>query len=186
MEDLLTQFLGFVIGILSSWVFLYVLLFVKPQVRISPFVCYLPDQDLLHIRVMNWGRRQATDISVQSRVEETFVVPDGFRRRTLFRPAMTFDTLVALNPLRKWNPNDVWSLPVSVNFSVKGGKHVIDLMSKAPGNERRFGFTLSATDSLSGTKVVQRIYYTIDDIKVGVFAETKEFRAIALPDPNNE
>ncbi len=174
------QFLGFTIGILSSWLFLYIMLKVKPRIQISPFIAHVPQSDILLIRIINSSRRQATDIHVQLRIEETFPIDGSVRRFTKYRAKLRFDSLVALDAIQNWEPDNIWKLPIATHIVAKDAKFIVDLLSEQIDTERKLSLTLSANDSISGTKHVQRILYDLEDIKEGRFASGKKFQLVSI------
>jgi hypothetical protein len=183
VEFLIGQVIGFSIGMLTSWLFMYLLLLIKPKVQISPFAAHNKDTNQIQVRIVNKGRRQVTNIQVSMFVAEQIKVDGGFRRRTIFRPTLKFDSLFALSPLQEYSEGD-WKLPTASTFSAVEGQEIINLLSKNDSGERRLVFTVSATHSLSGTLFVRRRSYRLDDVKVGQFTRSVDFGISTKNIPN--
>lgn len=172
--DFVNLILGFLVGILSSYAFWAALSVVKPNIEISPFVVFDPKNGSMRVRIRNKGRRQAVDIKVLAGVDE--VMPNKFRR-SVHKPSLRNDYRFALEPKHK-DMDLNWGLPTVTTFVIPEGQHVLDLLAPSQGLERRLLFTLSATDALSGAKVVQRVSYTYQDIKQGEFQDGFGFEVI--------
>jgi hypothetical protein len=164
MDILINQFLGFVVGILSSWALWYYLLHVKPKIEISPNIAYNPRNGTLHVKVRNARRRQATDIQLSLAVVER--KPDG-RLLTLHSARLKRDTLFALAPIQELKTS--WGLPAAFVFSTEDGKLMLEQLAEKGEGERRIVFVISATDGLSGSKVVQQVSFRMENIRQGRF-----------------
>jgi hypothetical protein len=164
MDILINQFLGFVVGILSSWALWYYLLHVKPKVEISPNIAYNPRNGTLHVKVRNARRRQATDIQSSLAVVER--KPDG-RLLTLHIARLKRDTLSVLAPIQELKIS--WGLPATFVFSTEDGKLMLEQLAGKGEGERRIVFVISATDGLSGSKVVQQVSFRMENIRHGRF-----------------
>jgi hypothetical protein len=164
MDIIINQFLGFVVGILSSWALWYYLLNVKPKIEISPNIAYNPRNGTLHVKVRNARRRQVTDIQSSLAVVER--KPDG-RLLTIHIARLKRDTLFVLAPIQELQTP--WSLPATFVFSTEDGKLMLEQLSQKGEGERRVIFVISATDGLSGSKVVQQVSFSMENIKWGRF-----------------
>jgi hypothetical protein len=164
MDILINQFLGFVVGILSSWALWYYLLHVKPKIEISPNIAYNPRNGTLLVKVRNARRRQVTDIQSSLAVVER--KPDG-RLLTLHVARFKRDTLFALAPIQELKAS--WSLPATFVFSTEDGKLMLEQLEEKGEGERRVVFVISATDGLSGSKVVQQVSFRTENIRQGRF-----------------
>jgi hypothetical protein len=172
VEFFFSQLLGFLIGILSSWAFLYILLLAKPKIIISKNIVFNKKKGSLLIKVMNRGRRQATDIQASLALVERDTIGRFF---TLHSAQLRRDSLPALAP--KHESHNPWGLRTAYVFATDEGVQILEKLSSAHQNEKRLVFTLSAADGLSGTKVVQQISYRLEDVKsgrFGVWLEVKE------------
>lgn len=164
MEIVLSQFIGFVIGVFSSWVFWYYLVNVKPKIEISHSIVYNPTSKTLHVKIRNGRRRQVTDVQVSLAVVEE--EPNG-RLQTLHIAKLRRDMLFALAPIQDLHKR--WSIPVTTVFSTDDGEQMLELLATKGNGERRIVFVLAVTDGLSGTKVVQQVTYRAEDVKYGRF-----------------
>lgn len=160
--DFFGQLLSFIVGIISSWFFWYILLVTKPNVKVSPHIAYNPKDNYLRIKVSNNSRRQVVDISLQLIVAEKNSPVDN---TAVFRAVFHNPVRPVLDSINAIE--DAWSLPISTVFRVADAKTVIKLLSAQP--DRRLMLTLSATDAISNSKVVKRMIYKPDDIHKGVF-----------------
>ncbi len=172
ITDIINLFIGFFIGALSSGAVWYLLAMTKPKIAISPMIVYEPETNRLRIRVINRSRRQA------SRIKVLFFVGEKYSAfyRTIHTPKLNRRDIFALGS--KNNFGKYWVLPTSTIFSVTDGKQVLDILSQHEKGERRLVFTLSATDALSGSEIIQRVSYSIDDVKFGKFNSGTEFHVI--------
>jgi hypothetical protein len=164
MDTLINQLLGFIIGILSSWALWYYLLHVKPKIEISPNIAYNPRNGTLHVKVRNARRRQVTDIQSSLAVVER--KPDG-RLLTLHIARLKRDALFVLAPIQELKNS--WSLPATFVFSTEDGKRMLEQLAEKGEGERRIVFVISATDGLSGSKVVQQVSFRMENIVHGRF-----------------
>jgi hypothetical protein len=172
VEFFFSQLIGFLVGILSSWAFWYVLLLAKPKIIISKNIVFNKKKGSLLIKVMNRSRRQATDIQASLALVERDTIGRFF---TLHSAQLRKDSLPALAP--KHESHNPWGLRTAYVFATDEGVQILEKLSSAHQNEKRLVFTLSATDGLSGTKVVQQISYRLEDVKsgrFGVWLEVKE------------
>jgi hypothetical protein len=176
--DILNMVIGLVVGVISSWLFWYFLLLTKPKVSISPMAVYNEEDDTIGIRVINNSRRQAADIRVLLFLAEIHK-PWVSTIRTI---PLRKDYLFALGG--KQNLGKFWVLPTSTIFGAQGGKELMGLLGKSTGGERRLVFTLSATDAISGSKIIQRVTYRLDDIKFGKFSAGAKFLVIEVTKSN--
>jgi hypothetical protein len=164
MDLLVNQLLGFIVGILSSWALWYYLLNIKPKIEISPNIAYNPRNGTLHVKIRNARRRQVTDIQTSLAVVER--KPDG-RLLTLHVARLKRDTLFVLAPIQELKVS--WGLPATFVFSTEEGRLMLEQLERDGEGERRIVFVISATDALSGSKVVKQVTFVSDDIKMGRF-----------------
>jgi hypothetical protein len=172
VEFFFSQLIGFLVGISSSWAFWYVLLLAKPRIVISKNIVFNKKKGSLLIKVMNRSRRQATDIQASLALVERDTMGRFF---TLHSAQLRKDSLSALAP--KHESHNPWGLRTAYVFATDEGVQILEKLSSAHQNEKRLVFTLSATDGLSGTKVVQQTSYRLEDVKsgrFGVWLEVKE------------
>jgi hypothetical protein len=171
VEFFFSQLIGFLVGIFSSWAFWYVLLLAKPKISVSRNVVFNEKKGSLLVKVMNRGRRQATDVQVSLALVERDSIGRFF---TLHSAQLRKDSLPALAP--KNESHKPWGLRTAYIFATDEGVQILEKWSSANQNERRLVFTLSATDGLSGTKFVQQTSYQLEDVKSGMTMETSSPR----------
>ncbi len=172
--DFINLIVGFLMGILSSYVFWLTLALTKPKIAISPFVVFNPKDSSLLVKIINMGQRQAVDIRINLAVNE--VTLSGLRR-TIHKPELKTDYRFALEPKHK-DMDNKWGLPTSTSFVMYDGQRILDMMEPSNGIERRLVFTLSATDAISGAKIVQRTSYSYTDIRYGEFSNGLIFEVL--------
>jgi hypothetical protein len=82
------------------------------------------------------------------------------------------DFLPALSPIQYLTKE--WMIPTTVTFITDEGQEMMDALHSPDEGEKRFVFTLAATDGVSGARVVQQFTYKEgvqpSQIKKGVFA----------------
>jgi len=164
MEIIVSQSIGFLIGVLSSFVFWYLLIRAKPYVAVSPVVVFNPSSRHLLIKVRNESHRQSTDIQASLALLER--KQDG-GLVTLHIPKLQRDTLIALGPIQ--DLNKPWSIQSAFTFVVEDGQKTLELLTQQDDKEKRLVFVLSITDGLSGTKVVHQVVYKAENVKQGKF-----------------
>lgn len=172
--DLFNQLLGFILGLLSSWAFWRLLLLTKPKIEVAPLIAYSSKENILRIKAINRSRRQAVDIDISLVVAET---KDNIQNTTIFRPELKNPHRQVLDPAHP--KESAWKLPTSTVFRVSNARKILALLS-ADSIERRLMLTISATDAMSGTKVVDRITYTREQIQDGIFRSGKTFEIIKI------
>ena len=179
---LIDLIVGFIVGIISSYIFWLTLALTKPKILISPSAVYYPKDGSLKIKIINNSRRQAVDIQVETAVDE---ITSG-KRRTIHRPTIKNDTTrFALEPRHK-DKDIQWGLPASTIFVIIDGKQILDLLESSNKLERRLLFTLSATDAISGSKSVQRVSYLYSDIQHGDYCGGLNFKVMESPSNDSE
>ncbi len=161
---LFDSIVGFVVGILSSYIFWLALALTKPKILISPFAVFYPTDGSLRIKIINNSRRQVVDIKVYVAVDEII----SGKRKTIHIPVLKSDNRFALEGSHK-DKDIQWGLPSSTVFVIYDGKQILDLLNPSNKLERRLLFTLSATDAISNSKSVQRVSYRHSDIEHGEF-----------------
>jgi hypothetical protein len=172
--------MGFLIGVLSSWAFWYLQMRSKPKIVISSFCVFNPSNGGLQIKVRNEKRNQATDIQTSLTCVER--KPNG-KLLTLKIAQLRRDFLPALAPIQ--DLQKAWGIPATIVFATDDGREMIHFLRSSGEGERRFVFTLSATDGLSGAKIVQQVTYTLDQVKEGTFGLGFQLDAISLDDDDN-
>lgn len=175
--EIANQLLSFILGVISSWFFWYVLLLTKPNIEVSTVIAYNSKDNMLRIKAINRSRRQAVDIDLTLVVAEK---KDDIQNTTIFRPELKNPHRQVLNPI--YGSDDTWRLPSSTIFRVSNARKILKLLSE-DSVERRLMLTISATDAMSNTKVVNRLTYTRNDIQNGIFRSGKSFDVISAGTP---
>ncbi len=170
--DILNQFIGFLIGIISSWFFWRMLLQVKPKIKVSPVLAYDVEKGILAIKVINLGRRQAMDIQIH-RFSIGEIKPNQ-RLTTIVVGNIQRVELPALGPIQ--DLKKLWTLSTAFVFKASNGTELVNILKASNEGERRLILTISSTDGLSGTKVVQQITYRSEDIRQGTFIKGVDFQ----------
>jgi hypothetical protein len=171
MEFFISQVIGFLVGILSSWLFWYALLLAKPKIVISKNIVINRKKGSLLVKVINRGRRQATDIQASLALVER---DNSGRFFTIHNAQLRKDLLLALAPVQE--SHKPWGLRTAFVFATDEGVQMLEELSIVNRGERRIVFTLSATDGLSGTKIVQQTAYRLEDVRSGRFGVWLEIR----------
>ena len=157
-------------GIFSSLVVIYLALQAKPKLYVEPVLAYNVEEDELSIRIMNRGRRQITDISAQVMLDFITYKGKHSSRKTIYTPTLSHDSLTALASVNEIGSKH-WGLPVVSHFKIYNACEAIQYLSGENSDNKRILLTLTATDALSGTKVVIRSNFSLHDIKTGFFTD---------------
>jgi hypothetical protein len=168
MDTIVNQLIGFIVGVVSSWAFWYLMILVKPKILVWHEAVFNPEKNSFLVKVRNVRRRQATDIQASLSVVErkTDKEREGLLL-TLHTAQLRKDSLFALAPIQ--DLLKAWVLRTSYVFVSDDGKIIMDLLREQGDGDRRVVFVISAADGISGTKVVQQVTYKLDDIKYGKF-----------------
>jgi hypothetical protein len=167
-----TQLLGFALGVAACFVFWYLLVRVKPDVRIASVAAHNFRKGLIGIKIINYSRRQATDVKAHLSVSTK--PPVGvISTRVIGR--LRWDHLLALDP--KQNLDGLWTLPTTFIFVCENGNEMLAELDKLrkDGTEARLVFTITAQDSVSGTTIVRRVTYRRRDIVDGWYKPRLSF-----------
>ena len=174
VSQLMNILIGFGLGVAASWFFWRYLRLMKPKVRISSIVAKgvsrkAPEKTAYRIKIANFGCRQVINLSASWTICELTPVPGGYRSVVKKRLTIPREIIPVLGPKNELDkPSGISPIYVFVTkpkFDVEG------IMRKGA----RMLFTLSATDAMSGTTVVQRKTYTIDQIEAGDFQRGLDF-----------
>src|SRR3569623_1715989 len=168
-ELLISQAVGFMLGLATSWVFWRFMLLLRPDVRVAAMIAKghsrkEPDRIVYRLKIANYGRRQAINISIGAAICRLADLPGGKICTVMKRLPFKQSAIPAIGPKTKLG--DSWGLsPVYVFVSTPE----FDVPALMANNERLL-VTLKATDAISGTTVVTRQAYLLADIKEGDFA----------------
>jgi|GEM_PF-6656663 len=65
MELIITNVIGLLIGLVTSYIFLRYQLSIKPKVAISPVIIYSTERKTFRLKIANESNRQVTDIRAE-------------------------------------------------------------------------------------------------------------------------
>jgi len=167
LVDLLNQSLGFIVGIVASWIFMYSVQFLKPKLEISPVILYNPEKNTLNIKVVNAGRRQVIDVETGSSISQKRFKGDGFKSELVKELEILGPLSLALNPLQ--DLDDPWAVVNGRIFRIRDGIEALLLLHEKHEGERRVIFRIVATHSLSGVREAQQVTYKLNDVRVGIY-----------------
>ena len=172
-----TQALGFILGVLACFVFWYLLVRVKPDIRIAPVAAYNVRKGIVGIKVANRSHRQATNVQVTAAVASKARI--GMVTTRLIGQ-LRWDRIFALGPLQ--DINSFWGLPTTFIFICENGKELLAELERSHGVdvEARLIFTISAQDAVSGTILVRRTTYRRHDIIDGWYRPRLSFNVDAM------
>lgn len=170
MDNTINLALGFVLGVLSSAVFWYALLFIKPNIAVSREVALNPKTNKLRIKVINRSWRFAKDLHASLLIGDRHLEGDIFTIGVLKELPLGNASLSMLAPIQDlYKP---WWPPTIYVFNTETLTDELALLMAPPVGERRLEFTLQATDAMSNTTSVQVITYRPCDIKLGGFVDS--------------
>ena len=86
---------------------------------------------------------------------------------TLHSAQLRKDSLMALAPIKE--SKKTWGIRTAYVFATDEGAEILEKFSVPGNNAKRIVFTLSVTDGLSNTKVVQQVDYRLEDVRRGRF-----------------
>lgn len=166
MEFFIGQLFGFMIGILSSLTFMYLLSLTKPNLAFSPSVAHDETNNELHVRVLNKGRRYVSEITV------TFIVGEetphnGFVR--VYQPTLNADSYVALAPIGQWRR--LWTVPTATTVKGTDADKILNFLCEKTSGERRLVFTVTGIDALTSSRTIIRKTYSYAQVVKGTFVQ---------------
>lgn len=171
--------IGFLVGMLATWIFWKYMLILKPKVSISPQVSKdisadNPEQKVYRFKIRNEGKRQVVNISLVVTVCRLINVPRG-KISSNIGTLLPKKNISALAPKSEsWSS---WDIPPIYIFV---GKPDFDVEQMLSQEDTRIMATLSATDSQSGTTHVQRVTYMLKDLVEGNFVKGLGFDIMKL------
>lgn len=164
MELVISNIIGLIVGLLTSYTFLRWQLFVKPNVSISPVVIYSTKKCTFRIKIANESKRQVTAIQVKlSILKRTQYDNRAVQLVVRHLPLKSEDAFV-LTGRRKHK--DPWGLLYARTFETQSDNEAFAMLLSPAGEERRIVLTMEAVDAISGTKVVQKVIYRHEDVVV--------------------
>ncbi|MCW5206900.1 hypothetical protein VU08_08265 [Desulfobulbus sp. F5] len=164
---------GFFVGFVTNAVFWKYMLFLRPNVSLSPQVAKEVDQKngqiLYRFKIRNNGKRQAVNVSLIVTLCRLKDVAGG-RISSNIGTILSMKNVSALAECSvSWIP---WELPPIYIFVAKPNFNAEEELGKP--NTRMIA-TLSVTDAQSGTTHVQRTTYRKEDVVDGDFIKGLSF-----------
>ncbi len=166
-EQVIGAVVGFLVGFVTNAVFWKYMLFLRPNVSLSPQVAKGINSEnghtLYRFKIRNNGKRQAVNVSLIVTLCRLKDVPGGRISSNIgtILPIKNISALAGYST--SWTP---WELPPIYIFVAKPNFNLDEELDKL--NTRMIA-TLSVTDAQSGTIHVQRTTYRKDDVVVGDF-----------------
>lgn len=160
--------LGFLTGLLCTWLSWKYMLFVKPKVAVAPVVCreVVDGKATYFFKVANEGKHQAIDLKFKASVYKLRDIPGG--KIAAMCANLPFNVTGAPALSKRKEEWDYWELPPIYVFMSSPD---FDLEALLNDPEARILFTVSVKDAMSGTSVVQRQSYALEDIVDGQFVK---------------
>jgi hypothetical protein len=174
-----------VVGVIACWFFWRYLLFIKPDVSISPFIAMSRNETtgrpVFRFKIYNKGNRQVIGITLNAWVCRLIDAPGGQISRALYRLPIPNSETRTLNPKDK--SERPWGLSPDAYLS---SEPEFDLLQLLADPNRKILITLRTTDALSGTTVVKQKTFERRQIKEGMFrvGERMEVEPFAIS-PNH-
>jgi hypothetical protein len=168
MELFIGTILGFIVGLIATWLFWKYMLVLKPDVSISTQVASElstknSGRKTYRFKIRNNGKRQVINVSLVVTICRLIDVPGG-KISSKIGTIFTKKNASALAPHSiSWSS---WEIPPIYIFVATPDFDVEELISQP---DTRIMATLSTTDAQSGTTHVQRVTYTQHDIIEGNF-----------------
>ena len=168
IDYLISNLIGVVIGLVSSWIFWKYQLNIKPKLQVSNFAIYESHSQTFKIKVKNDGYRDITDISANFRISQ--------RKKGQKSGDYFVQKLVDLSEhaayrqvLGPINDNQAWGLLNSCIFESDPNDQALDFLGDEIADseiERRLVVDISCIDAQSGSKLVNRQTYSINQIEI--------------------
>lgn len=179
MKPLIAITIGVVSSFISSFLFLLVLLGLKPRIEISPKISKYVDtknREVYVMKIINKGKRDAIDVTIVFHLVRETAVSGGLVRHS---KRLMLQTKNILN-IPKFRRSDK---EADYAFRIKSLEKLEMLLNEAENAYLRL--RLTAKDAISGaTIVVEQRYYTLDSIREGQFMWGNSFEIISIPNKN--
>ena len=163
-----TILIGVISGLIASGVMYFVLLRIKPRMRVSDKICQVPSTDLYVVKVVNLSRSILMDVEyamhICHRSSDGIVQIEHIQ---FAKPDLNF-----LCAYSKSDKNAEYAIRLSFRFDIES----------LQTDEDYLVFTISAKHSVSGTAVFVSQKYKSSAIRCGRF-ETRESMTILLDEP---
>lgn len=171
---------GFILGILSSWIFWRWQLMVKPEFCVSTKIAMSPSpadstKRVCRIKIVNKSSRFIIGLIAKCSIQEinlSNVGPGRINRSTI---NLVPGNEEIIGPRRKnFNP---WEVN---NVQYYRFEFDDDLEQILRQDNRRIVFTVQATDAQSSTTIIRRITYIWEDFIWGSFGPQRDLKIIPL------
>ncbi|MBC7818816.1 MAG: hypothetical protein IAG10_18145 [Planctomycetaceae bacterium] len=164
--DLLGIAIGFILGLISSWLFWRWQLMIAPHFTISSQIAvrpalHDPSKLVYQIKIVNRSARSIIDMTASLGVGE--VAREGLGRKTIHLVKLRPEAPTYIGPAT--GHYDPWSITCVHYYTSEPDNRVSELLTE----ERKLVFTVQATDAHSGTTVLKRVLYEAKDIVKGHF-----------------
>lgn len=157
--------LGFIFGIVSSWIFWRYLLLLKPKLEIPEVIEIAKNKNnqIEYIyKTKNLGRRQIIDVSMRATICERINDDPEHSLRLVHKLKIELDKADVLSPKSK--SLDPWGLPNYRSFHIQqiddNTNEPVDIYGLLSDDKNRLIITIKSTDGISGTTIVTRKTYT--------------------------
>ena len=127
---------------------------------------------MIKIKVMNKSKRQVTDVKGKLSIMRRF--RSNNRNLQLIVKNLPFKNPEIIIIAGLTGRSKPWGMLYAQTFETVSDEDVLELLRtfSAPIEERRLVFTMEAVDAISGTKIVHRKAYKLDDIEIdGTFGK---------------
>jgi hypothetical protein len=186
METLkiLELLIGFILGIIGSYLFWRYMLFLKPQIEISPKILKgishkFGNKTVYRIKLINIGPRSIIELKI--RLTFCQLAPLGNGQEILVLQEKIFEKEVPRILGPKKNFGQHWSISPIYQYAFNIDQNVLDSLD----NQGKLVLTVICTDSLSSTTLPIRITYEKHDIEIGDFQYDLSFNKIE-DNPRND
>jgi len=159
-------------GAISSVSFWYFLLSLKPVIAISPVIIYDPQKKTFRTKIANISERQVVEIQIRMTIAEMRVIEGEQKIFIMKRLELQNAYIPAMSPVNK---DQAWGFINGVAFSTKDDPENYSILLNHKEGERRIVITLSAIDAFSGSRIVKRASYRIEDVRIGRFENGLKF-----------
>lgn len=186
-----TIIISIILNLAASWLFWKYMLNIKPDILASPIVLKgksrSDNRKIYRIKIINKGDRQIKDVELTASLLEIKGTLGIDHRRSPVRCVRLNDKCEPLkvtitnNQILGFGAKEeiynVWGLSVMliVTIEIKNENGEDFDLESILTDERRLVLTISATDALSGTTILQRYSYTKDKILQGDFKRNLNF-----------
>ncbi len=164
---ILEIFIGFILGLIGTWIFWKYQINIKPKLKISDVIALTKslkkdNKKNYRIKMVNLSNRNIINIKVRLTVVQLKDILDG---KTSIGIKHIKDTEISVIGARK-NVGNPWGLSPIRWISFDYDPEICTLL-KQP--ETRIMLTVSATDAISGTTAILRKTFKDNDVKKGEF-----------------